>query len=546
MRLIRLFFITAACGPLALLSCAKPTGPAWGGANELATGAIQQTAVAGLPRSSAVALWSQALTAEALDTDQSGLNVSQETRYRISSRLAMYASYYGLLPSGDSAWSTPALLNTGAPAWTRREDRNNSTGAVTRIYSANDQVFSAQPRIAADSNGHALAVWQQQDSYTNAQGVERTVRHVYHALFDANTHSWTTPAPLDQGVATTSVGSLRAGEPLDAFNPDISVSSSGDALAVWQQMSDAGGVSQIMARRYRPDLGWPVVAQKISTAAVGRAADMPRVQMQNDNSGVAFAVWRQHETSVQNSANIDRHGVYAAKYASAAWASAVKISDGLTEAVAPTISVNTNGKAVAAWAQVDYIIDGSGNVADPYIPPRYAYSIYANRFVSTTWLSAAEAVDTDTATAHAVDVTIDDNDGIHAVWLQSSTPPGDIWNNDSVMHIYRRDFVNNAWGATLMLDDQTRFDADTPHIIGRGSALLTYWKRWRDPRGGGGYDIMTQLYRNGAWGDSTRLSANDDAYATSASFDQLGTAYVAWSAFDKAGAGQLWVNSAAP
>ncbi|MDH4274853.1 MAG: hypothetical protein OEW08_07440 [Gammaproteobacteria bacterium] len=541
--------ILIVCGTSALSACNKPVEPLWAGPNAIVSGAVQQSAIAALGRGTAVSLWSTLLPEEEADSDQTNLDTYTQTRYRVFARLAIYASDFRTLGTGDQGWATPQPLQTSARIAVRREDRDNATGAVTRVYATQDATLVAQPRLATDASGHAFAVWQQKDLYVNAQGITRLVSHVYFALFSSDTLQWSSPTILDQNNTSQGVGSLHANEPLDAYDPDLSVNPSGDALVVWRQLSDVSGPSQIMARRYRPDVGWPLAAQKISTAGVGHDADMPRVRLANDNSGIGYAIWRQHQATVHNADTYNRFVVYAAKYTGTAWTNITQLSDGLVDAVEPTLAVNTNNRAAVAWAQLDYTF----NVSDIQVAPSattkppYVYSVYANRYNGTAWLANAEEIDGANVTARSVDIALDGNDNLYAVWLREITPASDQWNNDRVIQVYRREFIGNTWTTPNTLDGETRFDTDTPHIIAHGNTLLTYWKRWRDPLFGNGFEMLAQRYRNGAWGDIHALGMSDeDAFGATAAISADGTAYVAWISVDRPGNSALLVSAATP
>jgi len=144
---------------------------------------------------------------------------------------------------GASGWQTPQLIGSGA-----------GTGRAT---------------VDIDSLGNAVAVWDQ------PVGGRRLI---WANRFTAGA-GWGTAAPIDSHTGG------------DAGGARVSLSSNGDAFAVWQQRSDALNTLSIWALRFSPaGLGVP---QQIGNAA-GAAGNL---EIARDTHGNVVAVWEQFDTA---------------------------------------------------------------------------------------------------------------------------------------------------------------------------------------------------------------------------------------------------------
>jgi hypothetical protein len=127
----------------------------------------------------------------------------------------------------------------------------------------------------------------------------------------------------------------------DAYEPKVAEDSSGNSLTVWTR-SD-GTNTRIQARFRAADGTWDPTAT-ISTE--GRDAFAP--QLSFDSSGNAIAVWTQFDGA---------HGRTHAAFrpAGGSFGDDGTISPGGQDAVAPQISIDSSGKAIAVW----YASDGT-------------------------------------------------------------------------------------------------------------------------------------------------------------------------------------------
>ena len=125
-----------------------------------------------------------------------------------------------------------------------------------------------EPHTALNAQGDAMAVWSEFD------GVRNTV--------------WARPYAADGGW-----GLAQALTPMeyDAFEPQVAMDAGGRAIAVWTQV----GLTQarVWARRYTQQRGWGAATPLTARPQAQVDAHGPQVTM--TASGSAFALWRQFD-----------------------------------------------------------------------------------------------------------------------------------------------------------------------------------------------------------------------------------------------------------
>jgi hypothetical protein len=176
-----------------------------------------------------------------------------------------------------------------------------------------------RPQVALDTNGNALVVWEQFDGSQNNIWANRYISGA----------GWSTAKLIE----TDNEG--------DAFSPHITMGTSGNAIAVWEQ-SD-GIRFNIWANHYVQSSGWST-AGLIETNAAGDAY-YPQVVI--DTKGNAIAVWEQSDGI--------RSNIWANHYKSGSgWNAAVFIETNDTgDAFHPQVAINASGNAIAVWYQSD-------------------------------------------------------------------------------------------------------------------------------------------------------------------------------------------------
>ena len=187
-----------------------------------------------------------------------------------------------LVPAGSSWASGPAVAvdpsgnvvvvwNQSDAArshvWAKRYVPNSGWGTATQIDT--DAVSAVSPQVAVDASGNAVAVWSQLDA---------TPRVSISASRFVPGSGW--------GAAT-----LLETDDGEAWNPQVAVDASGNAIAVWNQ-SD-GTRFDVWANRYIAGAGWGT-AILLETENAGHAGS-PQVAV--SPSGQAVAVWHQSNGS---------------------------------------------------------------------------------------------------------------------------------------------------------------------------------------------------------------------------------------------------------
>jgi hypothetical protein len=255
-----------------------------------------------------------------------------------------------------SAWGIAELIETGEgnafnpqvaldsnghaiAVWTQYDGANDNIYAnrfngtawgTAELIETDDAGSAFNPQVAVDSNGHAIAVWQQSDS----QDFEGLI-NIYANRFNGS--AW--------GIAEL----IETDDAGRAINPQVAVDNNGHAIAVWHQYD--GTKYNIYANRFN-GTAWGT-AELIETDDAGNAFN-PQVAL--DSNGNAIAVWYQYDGANDN--------IYANRFNGSSWGTAQLVENESGRADSPQVALDSNGNAIAVWTQWD----GT------------ALSIYANRF----------------------------------------------------------------------------------------------------------------------------------------------------------------------
>jgi hypothetical protein len=185
------------------------------------------------------------------------------------------------------------------------------------------------PRLRADAAGNAIAVWFERPSARN---------EVHAARLTASSGSWSAPVMLNDGAA-------------QAYEPEVAMTTTGDAIVVWSEASDSGQASGIGANRYVASAAAWRGETRVQPAGAS-AGVLPHVAL--DGAGSAIAVWLQGAVG-----NATRLEVWAAAFEAQGgrWAPPAKLMTDPTayteggESQAPQVALNADGDAVVVWVQ---------------------------------------------------------------------------------------------------------------------------------------------------------------------------------------------------
>jgi len=213
-----------------------------------------------------------------------------------------------------AAWAQPETQGGMETLYANRFTPSGGwSGAVPIEADAGAAFF---PSAAVDPAGNALVVWQQVGSIVANRFVVGS--------------GWGQAAPIN--VAMNGASIARVG--LDA---------AGNAMAVWTQI--IGTRNAVHANRFSLSSGWGLPAP-ISDPAVGHAYD-PQIVV--DKTGNALAVWDQ-ETSTINQA---RH-LHTNRYVlGSGWSTATLLDTDAASSTSPRMAIDASGNALLVWQQSD-------------------------------------------------------------------------------------------------------------------------------------------------------------------------------------------------
>ncbi|PKM43685.1 MAG: hypothetical protein CVV05_12515 [Gammaproteobacteria bacterium HGW-Gammaproteobacteria-1] len=413
---------------------------------------------------------------------------------------------------GEGAWGTPALIETynGGSAtypdiamdaggnalavWSQSDSIRQSIWAnrytvgsgwgTAQLIETDDAGNAGSSCIAMDGSGNALAVWSQSDG---------TRQNIWSNRYTAGS-GWGTAVLIETGDAG------------NAFNPEIAMDASGNALAVWNQFD--GIRDNIWSNRYTVGSGWSA-AELIETFNTG-GTDLPRIAM--DAGGNALAVWSQSDGT--------RYNIWFNRYTvGSGWGTAQLIeTNDTSHAFYPDIAVDGSGNGVAVWKQND----GT------------RYNIWSNRYTVGSGWGTAQLIETDNAgPADLPRIAMDGSGNGLAVWHQSDGTRYNIWSN--------RYTAGSGWGAAQLLESDDVATAAYPEIaMDPGGNALTVWSHWDGIRA----NIWSSRYRIGSgWGTAQLIETDDagDALSVQITMGSSGNALAVWGQSNGA-IDNIWSN----
>ena len=407
--------------------------------------------------------------------------------------------------------SAPALAATGS--W--------STPVNLSAAGANAQ----DPQIIVDAAGNAIAVWYRGD------GSNDVVQ---------------TSSSRDGGVTwSTSEDLSPAG--VIAQNPQVSVDSTGNAIAVWKGWN--AGIDVVQSRSSTDGgVTWSTPAADIYSD--GGTAFNPQISVAAD--GTAYAVWYRWNGSndiVQSAWSTD---------GGLTWSTPENLSTDGGTAIAPQISVDAEGTAIAAWIRSDgsnFIVqsrsssDGgvtwstptenlSADVSDAYGPQLRAYGAGNAIAVWTVSGTVQSAWSSDGGVTWSTPEDLSAADGYAEDPQVSVTAAGNaiaIWRRDDDFSNH----VQSAWSNDGGVTWSTPVDlsasgggAGSPQIsVDAAGNVFAIWRR-----SDGGDSIVQSAWSSDGgvtWSTPADLSApGGDAVDPQISVDVDGNLFAIWRRYD--------------
>ncbi|GEM_PF-855150 len=378
-----------------------------------------------------------------------------------------------------AVWSQTNIGTSGPDnIWANRYVKGVGWGTPQLIESV-DAGHARFPQVALDSDGNAIAVWQQSDGTQN---------DIWANRFNAATGLWEAAYRIE----TDNTGS--------ADSPQIAVDGNGNVIAVWRQFD--GSFFNIMSKRFNAELGtWDTTATPIETE--NNDAQAPQIAV--DRNGNGIAVWEQSDGT--------QFSIFANRFDGSSWGTAEAIEfDNAGDAGIPKIAMDESGRAIAVWLQDD----GS------------AINVMSNRFVpGTGWAAPPLVIDTETTQAFTPEIAVDSQGNAFALWRQS---------DGSVFHIFSSRFnISTAlWDAPAPLETGTVSNVGFPQVTfdPNGNAIAV----WAQLNSGDSFDNVwaSRYTQAGNWQTAEKLETDDlgNAGFPQITLDANGTAIAVWTQND--------------
>ena len=385
----------------------------------------------------------------------------------------------------DSGTNVVVVWTQTGGLWSRDHARDGDWGSSTRINSGEISALDTAT-VAMDPLGNALAVWSQDFA-----------DRIIYANRRAPNGAW------------SNMRSISANG-VDAFEPSLSISAVGTAMAVWFQEGSVR--DDVWSNRYVPDNGGWGDPTPVETGNALRV-EGPRVAVASN--GIAVAVWAHSDSGVS-----DRFDIWSNRYTpDRGWGSETTIeTHNAGDALRPQVGVDDAGNAFAVWTQ----FNGA------------TFDVWSNRYASSTGWGQEQVLETDDG-GDAVDpqLAVDGNGNAVVVWAQSDGAANDIWSN--------RYSSGGGWGRAERIDAIDAGFAQEPQIaIDQSGVAVAVWRQFD----GSGDHIWSNLSTlSGGWGTAQRVDPDNKGNLGGARvvMSPSGDAAAVWRVFGASNTG-IWLS----
>ncbi len=441
-----------------------------------------------------IAIWQQ--TASEEREDPANINLTEVDAFSTFYQFGRNSLLYSFYRAESKVWTAPVTLHNGTWVETHTIKKINDNDG----NSANDLISSSEnsgalpaidPQVRMDSNGDAIAVWQQIDLATENSATtcnnESTqiqcgpvITSIWTARFTTSTATWSAPTVLDLSTEI-------------AKNVTLELDSANNAIAVWRQWDVASSIYTLYASHYMATDNTWASPTRVSDAII----DVESFKLSIDGLNNAFITWQSIDHGFAGF-SLDR--IYAIRYTGGAWESIpTVISNDSGNATNPSISSDSGGNAWLIWQQTDSEDRTSTE------------SIWASRFNidamswGTPGLIESSELQTQNPDIHAA------NTSIIATWEQEDVKDLDRNNITEVSNIYISvyDTNTNTWGIASLLEDDNVYDANQPRIYTQANnSVMITWRQYQNPVTNSGFALLSKNYsaRTGLSGLTTITS----------------------------------------
>lgn len=315
--------------------------------------------------------------------------------------------------------------------WASRYMAGSGWGAPARITTTTSLFGNeSDPQVAVDANGNALAVW----SYDNG-----AITVVWANRYTAGS-GW--------GIATRITPFNAALYTLKTYPPKIAFDASGNALVIWEQLDNVSGHS-VWINSYTMGSGWGIATQ-FSTRA-----EAPQIGF--DAGGNAIATWLQWDSSTSTIT------IWARRYiAGSGWGMAARITPiaSGTRAFAPSLTVDASGNGLVEWMEMNLSTQ--------------TYSLWANRYTAGAgWGTATQTPIALGNNASTSQFAFDKNGNAFKVWTQYDG----MYNTNSIWA--NRYTVGSGWGTAAKIAADSPWPGRYPVIaVDASGNVLAVWKQY--------------------------------------------------------------------
>jgi len=289
---------------------------------------------------------------------------------------------------------------------------------------------------------------------------------------------------------------LESWNTTSANDPSLAVDSYGNALATWNGKQSSAATPAIWANTYTASSNWTSTQSLASLP--GNATEQ---KIACSGPGLATVVWTQGTST---------GSIQASRYSPlSGFGTAFQVSTGTTDAKSPSVAMDDQGNALAAWLQSD----GT------------RYHVLASRYSTLTGWSAPLQLDSNlTQEARSPSVAMDPAGNAVVVWHQAENLTTGIY---SVWACHY--WTSGTWSNPLSIQASTG-DARNPAIAMSNAGAQA---AWTESSSDGKIKIFTSRYTllSDEWSIPRALSTATFSEWPSVGIDQTGNSIVTWSEY---------------